>query len=63
MLMCDRCIRAIRSRGETIFVGNLVHADEIKPCNWCEELNDELYTVKFEQSLCDEFFAEDEFEI
>ena len=47
MLLCDICIQAIRSRGEKIFVGNAVYADDDQIiCDWCDEDFDELYEVR-----------------
>ena len=56
-ILCDRCIAAIKSRGENIFVGKRISQDidyyedkeqydtdkSIQKCNWCEEPNEELY--------------------
>jgi hypothetical protein len=46
-VMCDCCIRAIKSRGETIYVGNFVDDEETDTCIWCSEPNEELYEVMF----------------
>lgn len=44
MLLCDHCIRALRSRGEVIYVGNCIPVEEAKenltPCEWCGEYDD-----------------------
>jgi len=48
-VFCDCCIRAIRSRGEKIFVGDVIHDEEYDSCGWCGEPSDELYEVKFEK--------------
>lgn len=51
--LCDRCIQAIRSRGEKMFVGEQVgleyevFADEPQMCDWCGEEASELYEVIF----------------
>ena len=49
-VICGRCILAIRSRGETIFVGEPVHDEAFTACMWCEEPSDELYAVEFEKT-------------
>ena len=49
MKICDRCIQAIRSKGEEIFVGEIISdrgAD--MECEWCNEMYEELNEVKFE---------------
>ena len=48
--ICDQCIRAIKSRGEKIFVGDLILYDEEVEniCYWCGEEDEELYEVRFE---------------
>lgn len=47
--MCRRCIDAIRSRGEQIFVSPLDYWDFDRPeeivCEWCEEETEDLYEV------------------
>lgn len=57
-ILCSQCIAAIRSRGEKIFVGELIEQDEdlvdgkwitsdkIK-CIWCNLPNVELYECKW----------------
>ena len=50
-LLCKRCIDAIKSRGEDIWVGRLVYScddaeEEEKKCDWCEEIDD-LYDCRF----------------
>ena len=59
MLLCKRCIDAIKSRGEIVYVGPMVEreldtdckgrwwiSDDLK-CEWCEENDDELYDCHF----------------
>lgn len=48
--ICDRCISAIKSRGEKIFVGSIVDPDEYleengEPlrCEWCGEEDVDVY--------------------
>ena len=48
--ICDRCISAIKSRGEKIFVGSIVDPDEYfeengEPlrCEWCDEEDVDIY--------------------
>jgi len=63
MILCNRCIKAIRSRGETIYAGDLIHDGEILACSWCDEPDDELYSVEFEKdSVNDELERDDEFD-
>jgi len=64
MVICNRCIRAIRSRGERIFVGDLIiYDDEPGICTWCEESEHELYPVEAERdSDSNELERDDEFE-
>lgn len=48
-LFCDKCIRAIRSRGETIFVGDAVYDDDNEGmcCSWCKEPDEPLFQCSF----------------
>lgn len=43
-LLCRRCIDAIKSRGEIVYVGpqayDCTYDDEEKVCEWCEEEDD-----------------------
>lgn len=57
MKLCKRCIDAIKSRGEIVYVGppverdmeyigkDWVISDGLK-CEWCEEDDDELFDCK-----------------
>lgn len=54
MIICDKCIQAIRSRGETVVIDNTFDsyaiAEDGLKCEWCEEdaeLHTELYLVHF----------------
>ena len=45
--LCERCIEAIRSRGEKVFVGEIVfdtsdleYGEQERKCEWCEEVDD-----------------------
>jgi len=63
MFLCYRCINAIRSRGEKIFVGDLIHDEGINVCTWCEELEEELYEVEIERdSVHADLERDDEFD-
>lgn len=47
--LCNHCIDAIKSRGEKLFVGDMVldyeESEELNfPCEWCGEFG-ELYEV------------------
>jgi len=42
--LCDRCIRGIRSRGETLYISEIAEKDN---CFWCENADDELFKVAF----------------
>ena len=49
MLLCERCIEAIRSRGEKVVVQDVYYQeyqdeyeDPIK-CEWCNEVDDTIY--------------------
>lgn len=50
MKICDTCIMAIRSRGETVYTGDTIHSDENDmTCEWCKiDGFDELIEVRFE---------------
>lgn len=55
MLLCKHCIEAIRSHGEFLLVGEMVHdiddAEEMEiTCEWCNEYDD-LYEVVAHDSL------------
>ena len=48
--LCEHCIGAIRSRGEKVFVGEMLsdfELDEGSKCEWCEEEKTELYECHF----------------
>ena len=50
--LCDRCIEAIKSRGEPVFVGRHIWQDdvddgEITKCEWCEEEDIDVYECMF----------------
>ena len=52
MKLCKRCIEAIKSRGEIVYVGPQVfdiddidYGEEKQKCDWCEEVDD-LYDCK-----------------
>jgi hypothetical protein len=51
-VICDICIKAIRSRGETVMVGEAVHNDvDENPlsCAWCKDDTEEtLYAFSFQ---------------
>ena len=46
-ILCRNCIDAIKSRGEKIYVGDIVNGydfkDEPTKCEWCNEEDVELY--------------------
>jgi len=56
MVLCDRCIRAVRSRGEKIYVSDLMDNECFNTCMWCFAPDDELFKVAFdvEDELDDE---------
>ena len=47
--LCDRCVRGIRSKGETLHICGIAENDI---CFWCENTDDELFKVLFD-SDCD----------
>ena len=43
MYLCDYCIRAIKSRGEQLFRGELAYSEnENVACDWCGDDGDYL---------------------
>lgn len=51
MILCKQCIEAIRSRGEKIYVGEMITQDidndeSIIKCDWCKEPDSTLYECK-----------------
>ena len=49
MVVCDSCIQAIKSRGEKLWVGEAVQAEEEQIiCDFCDEEFDELFKVKLD---------------
>ena len=48
LILCDRCIRALKSRGEQAFVGDFDNNGNIHTCMWCEAPDDELFEVIFD---------------
>lgn len=48
IILCDRCIAAIRSRGETVYKGaEIDEYNEFTACEWCDETETELFECKF----------------
>ncbi len=50
ILLCDRCIAAIRSRGEKVTKERLVEAEDdehLLVCQWCHEEWTELHECRF----------------
>jgi len=51
-LLCDSCIRGIRSRGESVMVGNIFDPDtgdaDVLYCNWCKDSEAEVYECLFQ---------------
>lgn len=49
--LCERCISAIRSHGERVYVGDSTYWNddyvEDEACEWCEEVGEELYNCHF----------------
>lgn len=49
--LCPYCIQALESRGERVFVVDIVHTweetEENTICGWCDEKCDELFTCEF----------------
>jgi hypothetical protein len=43
--LCNRCIRALRSRGETVLIGYEVADSVTDSCSWCEKSDTELFEV------------------
>jgi len=44
-LICNRCIRGINSRGETVLVGDFARSNEDTDtgCYWCGDTETDLY--------------------
>lgn len=58
MKLCKRCIAAIKSRGEIVYVGSIIERDmemigkdwfisDGLKCEWCDEEDDELFDCCF----------------
>jgi len=47
LILCDRCIRALRSRGEQPYICDFDNNGH-DACMWCETQDDELFKVVFE---------------
>ena len=43
--LCDRCIRALRSRGEMVLIGYALDVGDTDTCSWCERNETELFEV------------------
>jgi len=41
--LCDRCINALRSRGEMVIVGYILDDSSAENCSWCEKSDTDLY--------------------
>ena len=48
LILCDRCIRALKSRGEQAYISDFDGNGNIHNCMWCEAQDDELFKVIFE---------------
>ena len=45
LVLCDRCIRGVRSRGETLYISDVIEHDDI--CFWCEDTENDLFHVVY----------------
>lgn len=50
MLLCKYCIEELKSRGEAVYISDMVLTaeeaeEENTPCEWCNE-HDDLYEVR-----------------
>lgn len=44
--LCEHCIAAIQSRGEKLFVGDMVEG----MCEWCDEETEDLFDCKIDSN-------------
>ena len=44
MILCERCTRGIKSKGERVVIGGVIE-DTAAVCDWCEAYDTDLYTV------------------
>jgi hypothetical protein len=51
--LCDRCIHALQSRGETVLVGYAIDDSIGENCSWCEKSDTDLYMAMLEPFGCD----------
>ena len=45
LCVCQYCIQEMKSRGEKIFIGDIVIEEKI--CEWCGEEDDDLREIEF----------------
>jgi len=50
LVLCGRCLRALRSSGETVYIGVIDNYWKTHSCMWCESLDEELYSAVFDTS-------------
>jgi hypothetical protein len=55
--LCNRCIRSLQSKGETVLIGYPLDEDTAEICGWCEKAETDLYVVMVNPfgSDCDGF--------
>jgi len=44
-VLCDRCIKSLKSRGESVLVGYALDEDNTEICCFCEESEADLHMV------------------
>ena len=47
LILCNRCVRGVKSRGETILVREIENSDESACCDWCDTPDTVLYGAYF----------------
>jgi hypothetical protein len=46
LILCDRCIRGLKSHSGNIIVGDVIN-DSAETCEYCETADSDLYKVIF----------------
>ena len=53
-VLCARCIRALRGRGETAYITEIDNYWKTHSCMWCESLDEDLFNVVIDTGAFDE---------
>ena len=47
LILCERCVRGVKSRGEKVLVREIVNDNEFQCCDWCDTHDFILFNAYF----------------